>query len=127
MENDKKQKIEVEQKPIRRKLTKKYKLSILEQAECCTERGQLGLLLRQEGLYSSQLTKWRRLRDDGTLGNPRGRKAKQSVAEKKLEKLQKKYAKLEKQLENAELIIDIQKKLSQVLGLPLRRLEDESE
>lgn len=58
---------EVPEKPVRRRFTAKYKLDILRQADACTETGSLGALLRREGLYSSNLTTWRRQRDERTL------------------------------------------------------------
>ncbi|MCD6297163.1 MAG: hypothetical protein J7M30_08410 [Deltaproteobacteria bacterium] len=70
---------EVTGKRLRRKFTAKYKLRMLKKAEACTSSGQLGSLLRQEGLYSSNLTTWRKQRDDGLLiamvPKNRGRKA----------------------------------------------------
>ena len=66
-ESDAKTDPEVNEKPVRRRFDAAYKLRILEQADRCTERGQLGELLRREGLYSSHLANWRRLREQGSL------------------------------------------------------------
>jgi len=69
---------EVSSRPFRRQFTRDYKLSILKQADACRESGQIGALLRREGLYSAHLTAWRRQRDEGALvgeGRRRGRQA----------------------------------------------------
>ena len=122
---------EVVPKAKRRQFTAKYKLRILEEADRCTERGQIGELLRREGLYSSHLSKWRRLRARGQLQalapKKRGRKGQDpSVAE--LARLRRENKRLRAQLEQAEIIIDVQKKLAQLLGPNTDETEnDESE
>ena len=103
----------------RRQFTAKYKLRILEEAERCTERGQIGELLRREGLYSSHLSKWRQQRARGQLEGltpkKRGRKGQDpTVAE--LARLRRENERLRAELEKAEIIIDVQKKLAQLLG-----------
>lgn len=106
----------------RRRFSAKEKRRILEEAEACTEPGEVGALLRREGIYSSYLTRWRRARDQGQLsglGNKkRGRKksAKEEMAEEN-ETLRRENKRLRARLEQAETIIDVQKKLSMVLGL----------
>lgn len=115
---------EVAEKPERRRFTAKYKLDILRQADACTEPGSLGALLRREGLYSSNLNTWRRQRDEGTLSalapKQRGRKAlKPDPMALENERLRKENARLAKRLKQAELIIDVQKKVSQMLGITL--------
>jgi transposase-like protein len=110
---------EVVPKAKRRQFTAKYKLRILEEADRCTERGQIGELLRREGLYSSHLSKWRQLRARGQLQalapKKRGRKGQDpSVAE--LARLRRENKRLRAQLEQAEIIIDVQKKLARLLG-----------
>jgi transposase-like protein len=108
---------------VRRRFTAAYKLKILAEADQCAGRGELGALLRREGLYSSHLTTWRRQRDQGALDGlapkKRGRKArrKDPVTEEN-ERLRRKNAQLEHQLRQAETIIDVQKKLCTMLGLP---------
>ena len=106
----------------RRQYTGQYKLRILEEVEQCTERGQVGALLRREGLYSSHLSKWRRQRAEGQLQalspQKRGRKA-QEVGVEELARLERENERLRARLEQAEMIIDVQKKLSQLLGLPV--------
>jgi len=115
---------EVSEKPIRRRFTAAYKQKMLEEADRCTQRGELGALLRREGLYSSHLTTWRKQRDEGMLDGltpkKRGRKPKRKdpVAEEN-RRLQRENQRLQLQLKKAETIIDFQKKLSEILGIPL--------
>jgi transposase len=110
---------EVVPKAKRRRFSAGYKLRILEEAEVCTERGQVGVLLRREGLYSSHLTKWRRQREAGTLdGKKRGRKADPASAE--IAELKAENAQLRRELKRASLIIDAQKKLAEALGLSIQ-------
>ena len=104
----------------RRQFSAQYKLRILEEADRCTERGQIGELLRREGLYSSYLSKWREQRARGQLQGlapqKRGRPA-QAGAATELARLRQENKQLRTQLEQAEIIIDVQKKLSKLLGL----------
>ena len=107
-------------KKTRRKLTAQYKLEILAEADRCADAGQLGKLLRRHGLYSSSLTRWRRLRDQGLLDamepKTRGRKpADKNPPAAELSKLQKQNEQLRKKLWRAERIIEVQKKISQIL------------
>ena len=107
--------LEVLEKPVRRRFTVQYKAKILAEADACTESGQLGELLRREGLYSSHLTTWRRQRDKGALAGltpkQRGRKAgpKNPLADE-VARLQRENKRLQEQLRQAKLIIDVQKK-----------------
>jgi transposase len=111
---------EVVPKAKRRMFSAKYKLRILEEADSCTEAGQVGALLRREGLYSSHLTTWRRQRDEGVLKGlspqKRGRKRKGEL-EREVARLQRENERLQASLEQAETIIEVQKKLSRLLGL----------
>ncbi len=114
-------KTEVESKAPRRRFTREYKISILERADACTNPGEIGKLLRQEGLYSSHLCSWRGQRRKGilnALGRKRGAKAKSST-QLENEKLRRENERLRKKLAHAEKIVDVQKKLSEVLGIPL--------
>jgi transposase len=117
---------EVVPKAKRRQFSAEYKLHILEEVERCTERGQVGALLRREGLYSSHLSKWRQQRAEGQLQalspHKRGRKAAE-VGVEELARLQRENERLRARLEQAELIIDVQKKLSRLLGLPVESPE----
>ena len=113
---------EVTEKKPRRNFTASYKLRILQAVDNCTESGQIGRLLRREGLYSSNLTAWRRARDNGLLKimspRKRGRKLKDKnplVAE--VARIQKEKRQLEHKLKQANLIIEAQKKISQILGI----------
>jgi transposase-like protein len=106
----------------RRQFTAKYKLRILEKADSCNGAGELGALLRREGLYSSYLSRWRRQRDQGQLqalaSKKRGRKnATQDQRAEELVELRRENRRLQLRLEQAETIIEIQKKLSHLLGL----------
>jgi transposase len=102
----------------RRRFSNEYKLRILAEADGCSERGAIGALLRREGLYSSHLDKWRKLRERGSLrgaSSPkRGPKADPQAAE--VARLQRENEQLRVRLERAEHIIDVQKKLAHLLG-----------
>ncbi len=105
----------------RRQFTAAYKLSVLEEADRCSSSGAIGALLRREGLYSSHLTVWRREREAGAvaaLGRRRGRKATLSAEQKRLAVLQAETVRLKRELEQARTIIEVQKKLCTLLGLP---------
>lgn len=115
---------EVPEKARRRRYSTAYKLQILEQADRATEPGEIGALLRREGLYSSLLASWRQQRRDGTLaGQPRGRKAK-DLRDKKIQELENENARLTKKLDQAKIIIAVQKKLSRLLGIEPTTEED---
>jgi len=120
---------EVSEKPVRRRFSAEYKLRILAEADGCTEQGQLGELLRREGLYSSLLSTWRRQRDEGVLAGlapkRRGRKAKPKnpLADENA-RLQRENRRLTEKLRQAELIIDVQKKVSEMLNIPLATLDE---
>ena len=115
---------EVPDKAVRRRFTAEYKLRILTLADACTEAGSLGALLRREGLYASNLNTWRHQRERGILTGltPGKRGRKESVRNPLLaenEKLRKENERLTNRLRQAEIIIDVQKKVSQILGIPL--------
>jgi transposase-like protein len=112
---------EVEVSVGRRRFTTQYKLSILAQADQCQHPGEIGALLRREGLYSSHLSTWRRLRREGVLHglSPRQRGPKPDAAaveQREIARLQKQVSKLEHELAKAHTIIDVQKKLSAILS-----------
>jgi transposase len=116
---------EVSERPVRRRFSAEYKLQILRQADACTEPGQLGELLRREGLYSSHLSTWRTGRERGTLDaltpKKRGRKPRDNdpliEENRRLERVNKR---LVERLRQAEVIIDVQKKVAEILGIPLQ-------
>jgi len=115
----------------RRRFSAEYKLRILEEVDGCTQRGEIGALLRREGLYSSHLSTWRQQRLLGQLEGlspkKRGRKP-QDPAVEEAARLRRENERLRARLEQAEMIIDVQKKLSQLLGLTPDETEmDESE
>ena len=115
---------EVVPRAKRRRFSAEYKLRILEEADACSEPGQIGALLRREGLYSSYLTTWRRQRAQGQLAglSPKRRGRKSPVDEalvKELDALKRENQHLQSRLQQAETIIEVQKKLSGLLGLTL--------
>jgi transposase-like protein len=110
---------EVSSKSVRRKYTAEYKRRILREAERCTKKGEIGALLRREGLYSSVLTTWRQARERRELEalspKKRGRKAKPvNPLSQRVHDLEKKNRQLEKKLKQSELVIDLQKKVLQM-------------
>jgi len=113
---------EVPARARRRILSAAYKLRILCEADGCPQ-GQLGALLRREGLYSSQLATWHRQRQEGTLTalapRRRGRPPTVSAGATALAAAQAENERLTRQLAAAEAIIDIQKKVSSLLALTL--------
>lgn len=105
----------------RRSFTAAYKLAVLAEADRASGAGEIGALLRRESLYSSHLTSWRRERDAGALealGRRRGRKAKMTPEARRVAALQAKNARLERELAQARLIVEVQKKLCTLLGIP---------
>jgi len=106
---------EVTEKAVRRKFTAEYKLRILKEAEACTIPGQIGALLRREGLYSSNLTLWRRQFDEGLIPKKRGPVARGPSYVRRIAELEKENARLAHKLKKAELIIEVQKKVAALL------------
>lgn len=119
---------EVLEKGSRRRFTAAYKRQIVEQADGCSEPGAIGALLRREGLYSSHLSVWRRQRDAGALAGlaprQRGRKVNpQTRQTQRTTALEREIERLRHRLAQAETIIDVQKKVSSLLGIPLSRAD----
>jgi len=116
---------EVAAKPKRRRFSAEYRLRIVREADACEEPGEIGALLRREGLYSSQLVLWRRQRDAGALEGLRTKKRgpKAKAVDPRLKRLERENARLKRKLEQAETIIGIQKKVAGILGIPLRTSE----
>jgi transposase len=111
---------EVKTKPERRHFSAEYKRRILEEADACTEPGQIGALLRREGLYSSNLTQWRQQMSKGALKalSPKKRGPNPDPLANVNAALRRRIERLEADLKRAETIIEVQKKLSDLLGLP---------
>ena len=108
----------------RRRFTPQYKLDILRKADACTQPGQVGALLRKEGLYSSHLVTWRKQRRAGLTPKKRGRK---TLRDPRLTQLEREKAaleadkrRLERRLQQADAIIAFQKKVAELLGIPLK-------
>ena len=121
---------EVPAKAKRRQFAPEYKQRILREAAAASAPGEIGALLRREGLYSSHLITWRRQRERGELAGlsakQRGRKAKAvNPLAKRVAELERDKRRLERKLEQAELLLDIQKKASRLLEIPLRSPDDD--
>jgi transposase len=114
---------EVTERAKRRRFTAEYKLRILRKADACKGDGDVGALLRREGLYSSQLAAWRRQRDEiAKVGlNARKRGPKGKVVDPQVKQLKRENARLKRRLERVELMLTIQKKASEMLGIPLNQ------
>ena len=120
---------EVVAKPMRRQFTAEYRLRIVEEADRCTRPGEVGRLLRREGLYTSHLSAWRKARRSGSLQGlaPKKRGAKpaeHNPLSPKVRQLEAKVARLEKELATAHTILDVQGKISGLLGLNLNDGKD---
>ena len=116
--------VEVSAKAVRRRFTKEYKRRILAEAAACKRTGELGALLRREGLYSSHLTVWRRAREQGELAGPgtrkRGRAAKPvDVRDRKIVEMEREIRRLRFRAERAEALVEVQKKVSALLGMEM--------
>jgi transposase-like protein len=109
---------EVVVKPKRRQHSAEYKLRVLRELDECSGKGERGAVLRREGLYSSLVSKWREQREKGSLnglaGQRRGPKVDPNAAE--LARLLRENQRLKEQLERAELIIEVQKKVARLMG-----------
>ena len=115
--------VEVAAKATRRRFPVEYKRKILHEADACKTPGAVGTLLRREGLYSSHLTTWRAARDRGELaGAPKKRGPIPHVPDprdKKIAELERETARWRQRAERAEALVEVQKKLSALLGAPL--------
>ncbi|WP_437763114.1 transposase [Sorangium sp. So ce764] len=112
----------------RRKYSAAEKLRIVREAAACTQRGDIEALLRREGIYSSLLTAWRKQLalhgSEALAGRKPGRKAKQDAKDRRIAELEKRSARLEEKLALAEKLIDLQKKVSAILGINLTNDEE---
>ena len=122
---------EVIARPRRRRFTAEYKRSILDQADAAQDSRTVGALLRREGLYASHLTTWRRQRKQGEIdaltAKKRGPKVVVSPLVKRNREQEAVIARLTKKLKNAELIIEVQKKVAALLGNPIPNIQIEEE
>jgi transposase-like protein len=121
---------EVPAKAARRRFSGEYKRRIVREADAARDAGEIGALLRREGLYSSHLSTWRRARERGELAGlspkRRGRKEKAvNPLAKRLAELERDKRRLERRLKQAELLLEIQKKASQLMEIPLASRDDE--
>jgi len=118
--------VEVMAKATRRRFSAAYKLRILREAEACTQPGEIGPLLRREGLYFSNLRTWRAQRRTGELGGltPKKRgpvpQAKNPLTAK-VAALEREVTRYKARAERAEALVELQKKVSEILGIELRR------
>lgn len=109
---------ELIERPRRRRFSAEYKLAILRQVDACNRPGDVGALLRREGLYSSLLTEWRRARDAGALQalqRPRGR-PKPNPLEAQISELRRRAERAEAELVKARKVIEVQGNVSALLG-----------
>ena len=116
-------------KPTRRQFTAEYRLRIVEEADRCTRPGEVGRLLRREGLYTSHLSAWRKACRSGSLQgltpNKRGAKpAEHNPLSPKVRQLEAKVTRLEKELATAHTILDVQSRISGLLGFSLNDGKD---
>jgi transposase len=121
---------EVRDRPRRRTFTAKYKLKILSELDACSEPGESGAVLRREGLYSSHISEWRKKRAAGELQGlaprKRGPRSRDPLVAENA-RLERETARLQEELRKARLIIDVQKKLTEILNIPLPPLPESSE
>ena len=122
---------EVSSLSCRRRFSAAYKARIVRKADACSELGEIGALLRREGLYSSQLAAWRKQYRDGAeaalADDKRGRKLSKNPLEAELEKLRRELERTNKKLKQAELIIEFQKNLCEILGISPTGISTEGE
>jgi len=121
---------EVPARVQRRQFTAEYRRGLLKEADACKKPGALGALLRREGLYSSHLANWRRQREQGELlaGRARKRGPTATAIDPRVRQLEVENRRLQRKLARAETIITLQKKVAEILGIPLKPLDiDESD
>lgn len=118
--------VEVVAKAERRRFTAEYKLRVLHEADRCKQPGEIGALLRREGLYWSNLITWRKQRQSGELAGLRGKRRGPKRREKnplanRVTELERENARLKRRAERAEGIVELQKKVSEILGIDLQK------
>lgn len=124
------QEVEVSAVPKRRRFSAQFKRKILREADACSKLGELGALLRREGIYSSSLASWRKARERGELSalapKKRGPVARQPhPSEKEISDLKRALAKAEAELKRAEIAIGLQKKVAELFGIQLPKTDEE--
>lgn len=123
--------VEVMAKAMRRKFSADYKLEVVREADACTKPGEIGVLLRREGLYTSHLSTWRKQRQQGELGGLAPKKRGPLPKEKnplaaRVAALEKETVRLKARAERAEALVELQKKVSEILGIELKRNGEKS-
>jgi transposase-like protein len=118
--------VEVVAKAERRRFTAEYKLRVLHEVDQCKQPGEIGALLRREGLYWSNLITWRKQRGSGELVGLRGKRRGPKRREKnplahRVRELERENARLKRRAERAEGIVELQKKVSEILGIDLQK------
>lgn len=126
------QEVEVLAKPQRRKFTVDYKLRILREVNGSKRSGEVGALLRREGLYWSSVSRWRKAWENGELSRAGAKKREPNgkpvdERDKRIAELERENKRLKARLERAEGLIDVQKKVSELLGVELPETDEESE
>jgi transposase len=124
------QETEVSAKARRRRFTAEYKRKVLAEVDACTKPGEIGALLRREGLYSSSLGEWKRARERGALAalTPKKRGPSPTVPhplERKVAELERDNVRLQRRAERAEGLVELQKKVSELLGIQLPKPDEE--
>lgn len=114
--------VEVVGKAERRRFTAEYKLKVLREADSCQQSGEIGALLRREGLYWSNLITWRKQREHGELSGLSARKRgpkrrEKNPLEERVRELERDNGRLKRRAERAEGIVELQKKVSEILGI----------
>ena len=123
---------EVSERASRKKFTAKYKLRILNEIDSASQRGEVGSILRREGLYSSNISSWRKQRKRGELeglspGKRGPKSAKPDPKDKQIKELERQNRKLQRKLARANLLIDIQKKISEIMEIPMAEVKEEED
>lgn len=118
--------VEVVAKAERRRFTAEYKLRVLQEAARCKQPGEIGALLRREGLYWSNLITWRKQRQNGELAGLRGKRRgpkrrERNPLAKRVRELERENLQLKRRAERAEGIVELQKKVSEILGIDLQK------
>jgi transposase len=121
--------VEVTEKAVRRQFSAEYKRKILREADACTREGEIGALLRREGLYSSHLTVWRAARERGAIAGLAPKQRGPKVApvdprDRKIVELERETRRWQARAERAEALVDLQKKVSMLLGIVLPERDD---